>query len=137
MTVFLCVGNMLLRILFTALEKALLLPRWQRMDYQSTLSMHYSIIPDWMLNQYGTHPATVSPTAAFVMLDVGPSISHCFASCMEMWAVATYSKYKCLHDMAWCTGQVNVWLLLTAFFALTLCPCLLWKSMAATVETCL
>lgn len=70
-----CVGNILVRILLTALEKALLLPRWQRMDYQTSFSMLYSIIPDWMLNQYGKHPATVSPTAAFVMLDVGPSLS--------------------------------------------------------------
>ncbi|KAL0038809.1 hypothetical protein WJX79_008711 [Trebouxia sp. C0005] len=62
-------GNILVRILFTALEKALLLPRWQRMDYQSSLSSLYGIIPDWMLNQYGKHPANVSPTAAFVMLD--------------------------------------------------------------------
>lgn len=83
MTAFLCVGNILLRILFTALEKALLLPRWQRMDHQSSLSMHYCVIPDWMLTQYGRYPATVSPSAAFVILDVGPSIAHGFASCMK------------------------------------------------------
>jgi len=79
-----CAGNILVRILLTVLEKALLLPRWQRMDYQTSFSTLYSIIPNWMVNQYGKHPATVSPTAAFVMLDVGPSISHCFVPCMEL-----------------------------------------------------
>ncbi len=49
----------------------------------------------------------VSPTAAFVMLDVGPPTSHCFVSCMELWAVATHSRYTCLHDMTWYTGQVK------------------------------
>ena len=79
-----CVGNILVCVLLTALEKALLLPRWQRMDYQTSFSSLYSIIPDWMLNQYGKHPATVSPTAAFVMLDVGSFISLCFVSCTEL-----------------------------------------------------
>ena len=119
--------------MLVALEKALLLPRWQRMDYQFSLSMQYSIIPDWMLDQYGKHPATVSPTAAFVMLDVGPPISHCFVSCMELWAVATHSRYTCLHDMTWYTCHVNVWLLPTAVFALKLCVYLLRKPMAATL----